>query len=265
MIHVPPMEPEDPIWREWRDRAEAASQALVLAVEAGAEPEIIDSLYKAQKQILLRIFNGKCAYCEVRLTGNQPGDVEHYRPKKDLTDDEFKPVFEDSNRRHRGYYWLAYNWLNLLPSCAECNRPSTSQDGKPRGKRNRFPVRNFRAFRPGEELQEEPLLLNPWIHNPEDHLRFDDEMAVLGGITPEGSKTIDILNLNREGLRESRQETHNSVKGLLVRLVTATIEGNKDLADKLARELNEYKLGAKPFSAVARVVLERALRDLARI
>jgi hypothetical protein len=265
MIHVPPIELDEPAWQEWKQRADKACEALIQEVTKGGKSEIVEALYKEQKKALLGLFNGKCAYCEVRLTGNQPGDVEHYRPKKDVTDEDLKPVFDQDKRRHPGYYWLAYHWLNLLPSCIECNRPSTGPDGKPRGKRNRFPVRGFRAFSPRDEDKEEPLLLNPWQDHPEEHLRFDDEMGVLGSITEEGRKTIEVLDLNREGLREARKEALGGVKGLLTRLTAAMIEGNLALVELLTRDLEEYKAGGKPFSAVARAHVDETRKKLARI
>jgi hypothetical protein len=42
---------------------------------------------------------------------------------------------------HPGYYWLAYEWTNLLPSCYDCNsfrRHGTMKAGP--GKNERFPV-----------------------------------------------------------------------------------------------------------------------------
>ncbi len=41
----------------------------------------------------------------------RPVDVEHYRPKNAVADTE-----------HEGYWWLAMDWTNLLPSCIDCNR-----------------------------------------------------------------------------------------------------------------------------------------------
>ncbi len=265
MIHVPPAEPDDPGWKAWRDKVEKARENLIQAVEGGAAPEILESLYKAQKELLLRAFNYKCGYCEVRLAGNQPGDVEHFRPKKDVTDESLQPVF-DGERRHPGYYWLAYDWFNLIPSCIECNRPSTSPEGRPRGKRNRFPVRGFRAFKPGDEKREEPLLLNPWkVDDPGKHLTFGDELGVLGAETEEGTKTLEVLDLNREGLLEARKEAYGQVKGLLLRWTAALIEGQQELAAKLKGELEEYEAGQKPHSAVGRCLIEKTRKELARI
>src|SRR5688572_13150422 len=55
----------------------------------------------------------KCAYCETFYGASQPVAVEHYRPKGEVIDGD--------ERVRPGYYWLAANWENLLPSCTDCN------------------------------------------------------------------------------------------------------------------------------------------------
>ena len=53
------------------------------------------------------------------------GDVEHYRPKAGYRQDAEDPLGRP------GYYWLAYEWSNLLFCCQICNQ---------RFKRNLFPL-----------------------------------------------------------------------------------------------------------------------------
>jgi len=54
-------------------------------------------------------------------------------------------VAEDSS--HTGYYWLAYTWANLYPSCVFCNQRRKDQPtfdapvlGPATGKLDQFPV-----------------------------------------------------------------------------------------------------------------------------
>ncbi len=71
------------------------------------------------KLALDKLFHGKCAYCESVYAGTQPMDVEHWRPKGEIA------RIESGKRikvRKPGYYWLAAEWTNLLPSCIDCNR-----------------------------------------------------------------------------------------------------------------------------------------------
>jgi uncharacterized protein (TIGR02646 family) len=63
-------------------------------------------------EALEALFHRKCAYCESAYDIVQPVDVEHYRPKGAV----------DGVEGHDGYWWLAMDWNNLLPSCIDCNR-----------------------------------------------------------------------------------------------------------------------------------------------
>ncbi len=150
------------------------------------------------KQLLEDMFHGKCAYCETFYSAAQPMDVEHYRPKGAVSEDD----------THDGYWWLAMKWDNLLPSCIDCNRKRKQitpvgdvrqvrliRNGSPdfshgtvlaSGKKDSFPITEngqrvfdaptgakdnlVAASSPGL-LKEEPLLLNPCNDRPETHLR----------------------------------------------------------------------------------------------
>lgn len=95
-------------------------------------------IYKAAaiKAELDKLFHGKCAYCERFFASGAPVDVEHYRPKGGV----------EGDTTHRGYWWLAMEWSNLLPSCIDCNRrrgqrtprPETSLERLYDGARVRF-------------------------------------------------------------------------------------------------------------------------------
>jgi hypothetical protein len=58
-------------------------------------------------------FGFKCAYCESFYGATAPPDVEHYRPKGEIVDGK--------HTLRPGYYWVAVEWKNLLPSCRDCN------------------------------------------------------------------------------------------------------------------------------------------------
>ena len=109
-----------------------------------AEGKLVTKDFDAQFWSRLRknsalehIFNNKCAYCETDLgAARQPGDADHYRPKG-LVNYKTKPEPEwkkykraraanysrhpANELNHPGYFWLAYNWKNLLPACKDCN------------------------------------------------------------------------------------------------------------------------------------------------
>lgn len=157
------------------------------------------SVYKSDsvKRQLDTLFHGKCAYCESFYASTAPVDVEHYRPKG--------AVYEDTN--HPGYWWLAMDWENLLPSCIDCNRkrkqkvPKLSakllalQEGQrgfnhgmliSSGKKDSFPVLGVRAMSEGAAITGEyPLLLDPCRDDPQEHLRFHiDRENLIGLVVP---------------------------------------------------------------------------------
>lgn len=157
------------------------------------------------REVLKEMYYSKCAYCE--NIENKP-EVEHYRPKKEVTEDS----------THNGYYWLCYEWTNLLPSCHSCNTEI--------GKGNKFPVMGVRVTSPSFTVEnkldkskcllsqppllaEQPYLLHPEIDHPDSgaYFRFSNS-GMMEGIDQEGrgEKTISVCDLNRENLLELRQE-----------------------------------------------------------
>lgn len=127
----------------------------------------------------------KCAYCETSLVGDF-APVEHYRPKTQY--------MEDDGSVHLGYYWLAYDWTNLLCSCDKCN--SAARKGI------LFPLRDpsKRDIQNKDISQEEPLIINPAEVDPKDHINFRKYVAVPinqnGTLSDIGKRTIDIFDLN---------------------------------------------------------------------
>ncbi|MDJ0835780.1 MAG: TIGR02646 family protein [Acidobacteriota bacterium] len=139
------------------------------------------------KQALDKIYFNKCAFCENTITCASP-QVEHYRPKGRLANDP----------DHPGYYWLVFEWSNLLLCCPTCNNT----------KRDHFPIAGQRVKAPpamddrradaASMRAEQPLLLNPELDDPDEHLHFEPSgriMARNGDIR--GKVTIEVIDLNR--------------------------------------------------------------------
>ena len=149
---------------------------------------------KAVKRKLIADQNEKCCYCEARFQHVGYGDVEHYRPKNGFRQPPGAALEKP------GYYWLAYDWDNLLFSCKRCNIGH---------KRNAFPLANHpggRAYSHHDALTlEQPLLLHPVHDSPALHIAFRGAVAV--GISARGTATIDICGLNRKDALE-RRRTH---------------------------------------------------------
>lgn len=167
------------------------------------------------------LFHGKCAYCESHVGPPSDEEIEHYRPKGGVTEDD----------DHNGYWWLASDWNNLLLSCTHCNQgrkqhiitPDMDErdylalvSAPPRtlvGKQNQFPVGGSRARHPGDDLAgEDPLLIDPTGRDPAPSFAWcnpKDLSIVLAaqsgtGEDPHGTATIAICALNRWKLVRAR-------------------------------------------------------------
>src|SRR5712691_15858 len=152
MIKIEFDEPTSTAWFNLRQECAAATLQRIAAVQRGESPPITD-LYKNQKPVYMSLsgpFHGKCAYCESFIAADQPGDLDHFRPKGKVTNSDHQSIMIQDEQGHAmphpGYYWLAYDWRNLLPSCEDCNRPSTQKTGGQLiGKWDQFPVKGIRA------------------------------------------------------------------------------------------------------------------------
>jgi uncharacterized protein (TIGR02646 family) len=160
---------------------------------------------------LEELFHRKCAYCEARL-GEVDWQIEHFRPKGSVAE---RPD-------HAGYYWLAYTWENLYPSCVPCNQSRQDKplwndpvSGVTEGKADQFPIEDeaFRAMGPGDDLTlERPLLLDPCGENPEAFFIY----TALGEIEPalgciRAQESIRVFHLTRRRLRDQRKEQIDAV------------------------------------------------------
>lgn len=262
MIRREFIEPTTTSWAAWRKDAEAATDALIAKVAAGAvltNADIDAKIYKGGRTELWQAFGEKCAYCEVKFILDQAGDVEHYRPKMGVRDADNREI------KHPGYYWLAYHWRNLLPACAKCNRPTKTADGLI-GKGERFPVVGAYAMRPEELPTEKPLLIHPMFDDPEVDLVFDAPTGLIAGRTDRGEATVKILGLNREGLPEARIETYEGVITAFAQLyadVIRDVSGASVVKNRIC--LEKHKSGAAAFAMAGRRAIADARQRIAII
>jgi uncharacterized protein (TIGR02646 family) len=200
---------------------------------------------------LKNIYRNKCAYCE--CFEPEP-EVEHYRPKKGVT----------QLPGHPGYYWLCYEWSNLMPSCHDCNKSAT--------KGNHFPVYGAgRVTNPtflGGVIDEThnlldsvtlttteiPLLLNPEIqgYDPFNYFVMDN----IGWFKPKNGpatleylkadKTIKIIRLNRDKLlltvrKRAIRYYMKRLAGISIKYLESrlTVQGYEDAFLDLIRELRD--------------------------
>ena len=171
--------------------------------------ENVGNLYKHNdvKEQLVNLYHYKCAYCEDKKTEGSYFEVEHFRPKNGI-----KGV-----NNHKGYYWLAYEWTNLLFSCSKCNRKKSNKFPLSEGNKKITDNLEKENFISQETINfekfniqylndiENPNLLNPEIDKVEEHFLFLSD-GLIKPITKRAKATIDILELNRPSLIFARKK-----------------------------------------------------------
>lgn len=166
---------------------------------------------KSIKDDLKALYHNKCAFCESKLN-NIPKDyyeftVEHFRPKN-------------------LYFWLGYEWSNLMPSCNKCNGKKDNNFQVPdKRKKQNLPLKDDvegqdvidldKCIANCEELlAEQADLLHPEIENPMNFLAFDNQ--VIGKFVEDLSQrranyTINLCLLNRTDLFLRRKEIYDTL------------------------------------------------------
>jgi hypothetical protein len=185
---------------------QAGDKTLPISADLYGHDDVVAALTMAQ--------HGKCCFCERRPLG----DVEHFRPKGG-----YKQAAGDPLRRP-GYYWLAYEWTNLYFACGPCNQ---------RFKGNVFPLARpeDRAVSHHDDVtREQPLLVDPGT-DASVHVSFREEVAYPVNGSALGRTTIELLQLNREDLRESRADQFRRL-----RVITTELASQRLLAERLAKE-----------------------------
>ena len=268
MIRITFTEPlGDAAWKKWRDDADDALKAM--DDDPRVPHAIVEGLYKRERNRLLEATHKKCAYCEIRLTpGQKKGDVEHYRPKGRVRGRDgklVKVIHEGVMVQHPGYYWLAYDYTNLLPACSACNRRAyDGSSGLMTGKGDIFPtIDNSWAATRHEVDAEHPALLNPYKDDPALHLSFDPTTGRIMGLTERGQETILILGLNREGLPEARLEASRNVIRAMRNLASDSVAGSVAPADQ--ELLNAVCDGSAEFTAICREAVKDPRSELAKL
>ncbi len=258
----------------------AREQKKMIAIVSSGET-IKGSEFRAfsQREVrdaLRELFHGKCAYCETQISAGTDGDVEHFRPKRGVTEAP----------EHPGYWWLANDWDNLLISCHHCNRQrnvsvvlpeNISSTGELEavlsasetaigGKGSRFPLKDAeaRAFSPSDVISAEtPLLLDPTgSQDPQDHLVFDEKGLVFSD-TEQGNTTIAVLGLNRVWLVENRRATLATFNSLKDLAKSALKGGLEELPGQILEQIKEMAEPRAPYAGMIRQHVARFLNEVA--
>jgi len=188
--------------------------------------------HQSVKGELRRMQHNKCCFCEAYVPHISSGDVEHFRPKAGFRQHEDGPL------ERPGYYWLAYEWTNLLFCCEICNR---------RHKRNLVPLADpaNRARAYGDPIEREsPLFVNPAAEDPAQFISFHEEVPFAVAGSPKGEATIRALGLDREELSDDRLR-HLIITRLIIHLALSqpdSPEGRqaRDLVNQASSDKGEY-------------------------
>ena len=153
-------------------------------------------------EALVRLFRGKCAFCEGR------GRLLTYRFRPTS---EALPLDTNDPEAHLAYGWLADVWQNLYPICAGC-RPSQPNQFPVDGPRQPIPTlaeySRFVASGTADwslPIEEESRLLDPCRDRDITSHLVPAPDGVLIALSRRGNSTIDVYQLNRPDLIERRR------------------------------------------------------------
>lgn len=272
--------------RDWLKKWDASphKKRLKTTRDGKFKYEFEEDIWSDMKNWLLaNFFHFKCAYCEQSLK-TQPRHAEHFRPKAQVKRGKRKAHVKDDNDQetaHPGYFWLAYHWQNLLPSCTFCNTIN--------GKKDKFPVLNDYAsmmrqlaaevfnhlqqriirsqnfdevyyLQPSDlDLIEGRALLHPCLDDPQKYLTFNElgiAVALGDGKEKEIAEfSIETYNLNGD-IVTARREAQFKAKAFYNKAISfrreADVEGKDDKAIKeIAKNdtLARYIRPQEPYSA----------------
>ena len=186
--------------------------------------------------MLSRAFSNKCVYCERILAASSDRELGLIRPSRLECEHSGTPEQDH-------YWWLNWEWSNLVLTCHQCNWNKGAS----------FPVTGPRAKVAGRGISlqnEKPLLLDPCLDFPDEHLLFKDNGEVVaadGSI--EGRTTIDALDLNRLELVQARRFEAERLQKIV------DLTHQRDYAKLFEIESSDQK----QFSCLRKQILGRAL------
>ena len=219
------------------------------------------------KAELIKVFGAKCAYCESSYGAVYDGDVEHFRPKGQVS---------GKVPERPGYFWLANDWDNLLLSCQHCNQRRKhlleGGDKEVAGKLDKFPLKDeTKRASYGKDLTEEEkvrLLINPCMDNPEEHFEYDRKEGVVRGKTEMGKTSIKVYVLQRVKLVKERKNILDqllfqmcSTRDALERYNNDTTQINKEALDKQLDFLMSFTKPDRPYAGMCRYFVREFLKE----
>lgn len=221
---------------EWLARAADLLEQLKAASDADVRNDIIDdnsNVWGDLKEWLLALSHGKCWFSEAKDCFSH-WDVEHYRPKK---------VAKDADGTvHDGYWWLAFDWMNLRICGNAGNRKKATFFPLRAGCARCVPLRDLRF--------EDPQLLDPSDEDDPALLSFDFEGKAIAAphVTDEWERerveySINRYKLDFPPLADKRKVTWAECWGRLQDYLKELAAYQADKTNVIAKE--SYKQAAK--------------------
>lgn len=248
------------------------------------------------RKLLLKMFHGKCAYCESKITAIYNGDIEHFRPKGKI---------KEATPKKPGYFWLASDWDNLLFACPFCNQTNTHKFNNGGiikeavlGKLDQFPLLSEASrlnhthgliyladnlnYKQSFDLEElDRLLINPCVDsNIEAYFKYDDDGAIIinDGLEDLEAKkaetSIKVYALHRLTLSTARKEKIIQIKAQIKRVENAIMNFNNYMNisyeervwfEGIMREemelLKKYKEPNQEYAGLARYIIHKYFDD----
>lgn len=247
---------EPPALAKARDGA--GGELARVRVLASPSSDDIDDKYRCVAEDLWRAQQFKCAYCEGQEQKKR-NDVEHFRPKARIDPCDGKAFIP-------GYWWLAWSWSNLLFSCRNCNQSPAKVD--------KFPIEAGSKRLVAEEEPpgaEMPLILDPYIDEPMNHLVFKRARFGLRErwgpipLTTRGKRTIEILLLDRDDLLDLYEKhVEDHIRPGIDHLHEAIALGNPAMVQSAWRHVARVTERGRPFSALAYDALDALVPESLR-
>lgn len=222
----------------------------------------------ALKDELKAIFT-KCAYCESSYGAVFDGDVEHFRPKGQVS---------EKSPKTPGYYWLSNDWDNLFLSCQHCNQRrrhvlfgETTLEAF--GKLDQFPLSDetVRVHGHATSLQHEEnvrLLVNPCKDKPEEHFEYEKTEGVIMPVSEMGRCTVEVCALQRPLLVQERKKQlillfrqMVIVKRELERFNADQTEGQKQIFETELDHLIEFTNSGSIYAGMCRYFVKQFLDE----
>ena len=248
MTSIKLVEPSSTEWKQWRKDADAGAKTLADQFRKTGVFTVDEKLYKRRKSDYFALYHGKCVYCESPLRVDGWDQLDHFRPKYAVLDGHRQPI-RVGGQEHPGYYWLAYDWQNLVPACAMCNQQKDAIFPLLQGSRH--------ALAPKAVAKESPVLIHPALDRtrPERHFDYRPKTGALELKTDRARAIDKIVKLNREGLLDARRACFDAAIQLVKDFLDCIRESDKDRAARKSIELESIAEGAYRYSFVARHAL----------